>query len=193
MCSRCCFLASSLSKRSRLFSSEECRGTMPMGSRSRLDRFLRGNLPYDALCWPDGQLASARLQVWSRAGGDGVVLEPFRQDLEVASGSEEEAFQLASELNRIASIFAKPKFVPDVESLDAVFCSLDAAIARAWASQSAIDFSEVESLDLSKRELAECLDIFVGSRFQDFWVDELLEVSLDLELQLYKYSRKLES
>ena len=189
MCRRCGSLAASVTKKSLLFSADPCRGRLPEGSKYRLQTFMRGQLPYKADTWPDGQAAGARQKVWSRRRGS---LTQLRYSLDVAEDTDsgDEAFVMPSEVNRVKSLFALPPYVPSSDALLSVACVLDSQLAVAAAQEKAGQYPEILRLDpvyalgLDGAELSACVEAYLEGRFQEFWAEELAGFSYEFELQL---------
>eukprot|EP00930_Biecheleria_cincta_P058140 TRINITY_DN4398_c1_g1_i1.p1 TRINITY_DN4398_c1_g1~~TRINITY_DN4398_c1_g1_i1.p1 ORF type:complete len:2308 (-),score=303.29 TRINITY_DN4398_c1_g1_i1:73-6312(-) len=185
MCKLCGSLAASNNLKSLLFAAGKCRRELPTGSKSRLQRFLRGRLPYDGTHWPCGIHSKFRLIVWARSFQEGVTLPSIIRD----SGDWEESESEGAIRARLGT--NRVRVDPD----PAISAYVDAALDDALEKFESTDATSLIAppLDGNPEQLALAIFNFVATKFQEYWVDRLLERSFEIELQLGAWAESLQA
>ena len=171
MCRGCGSLAASNNLQSLLFQPQACRGEMPTGSASRLRRFLRGKLPYNASHWPCGIHAKFKLAVWRR-------MKTREEKPAVVRDTGEWEESEGAVRSRLGQ--STPIVELKTEVLEYVTAKLDAALTTFNES----DVLELPDLAGNPLDLSVAMFDYIARRFQDYWVDRLLERSFEVELKL---------
>jgi hypothetical protein len=182
MCKIFWSLAASNNLSSRFYATDKCRRELPPGSNSRLQRFLKGRLPYSGTHWPCGIHSKFRLVVWARRFQEGVAIPSIVRD----SGDWDEsegAIRARLGTNRV-------RVDPNLAVSAYVEAALDDALEK-FERTDATSFS-APPLAGNPEQLALAIFAFLAAKFQEFWVDRLLERSFQVELQLGALAESLE-
>ena len=189
-CSKCGSVAAAIDTGSRL--TKPCRGSMPDGSRSRINRIQKGHHPYkDQQWWPDGSLAEESGTV-KKVGQDSLVFLEQPYEHEAAPQTESDEDRPPPPANWPTALVQSP---PDEDFYSLVTDELDSAIdtfddnwdrSHSYAHDVKVDLASLQ--ELQQPELVrQCVRQYLCEVFDYRWRDHLQEGAEHVENQLSSF------